>query len=77
MLIGRLLATLGSFKIIPKRNVKNTKISFLRHWQEVISFLNQHYTLYWCYLAQLGMKCLYMIVQVFIYPYAKNILKDS
>ncbi|MDE5005091.1 hypothetical protein NAI73_11735, partial [Francisella tularensis subsp. holarctica] len=33
MLIGSLLATLCSFKIIPKRNVKNTKISYLRNWQ--------------------------------------------
>ncbi|APA82629.1 MFS transporter [Francisella tularensis] len=77
MLIGSLLATLCSFKIIPKRNVKNTKISFLRNWQEVISFLNQNKTLYWCYLAQIGMTCLYMIAPVFISPYAKNILKAS
>ncbi|MBK2149644.1 MFS transporter [Francisella tularensis] len=77
MLIGSLLATLCSFKIIPKRNVKNTKISFLRNWQEVISFLNQNKTLYWCYLAQIGMTCLYMIAPVFIFPYAKNILKAS
>ncbi|MDE4948938.1 hypothetical protein NAI31_09630, partial [Francisella tularensis subsp. holarctica] len=50
---------------------------FLRNWQEVISFLNQNKTQYWCYLDQSGMTCLYMIAAVFISPYAKNILKAS
>ncbi|MBK2357196.1 MFS transporter [Francisella hispaniensis] len=77
MLIGSLLAMLSSFKIVPRRNVKNTTVSFLKNWQEVISFLNQNKALYWCYLAQIGMTCLYMIAPVFISPYAKNILKAS
>ncbi|APD50104.1 MFS transporter [Francisella hispaniensis] len=77
MLIGSLLAMLSSFKIVPRRNVKNTTVGFLKNWQEVISFLNQNKALYWCYLAQIGMTCLYMIAPVFISPYAKNILKAS
>ncbi|MDE4949188.1 hypothetical protein NAI31_11625, partial [Francisella tularensis subsp. holarctica] len=74
---GSLLSTLCSYKIIPKRNDKNTKKSILRKCQELISFLNQNKTLYRCYLAQIGMTCLYMISPVFISPYANNILKAS
>ncbi|MED7819447.1 MULTISPECIES: MFS transporter [unclassified Francisella] len=77
MLVGCILATLCSFMIIPKRKVKKNEGSFLDNWKEVFSYLNQNKPLYWCYFAQVGITCIYMIAPIFISPYAKNILQAS
>ncbi|MED7788411.1 MFS transporter [Francisella sp. 19X1-34] len=77
MLAGCILATLCSFMIIPKRNVKKNEGSFLANWKEVFSYLNQNKPLYWCYFVQVGITCIYMIAPIFISPYAKNILQAS
>jgi DHA3 family macrolide efflux protein-like MFS transporter len=77
MLIGSILATFCSFKIRPGRLIENNQGSFLDNWKEVVSYLNKNTALYWCYLAQIGMTCLYMIAPIFISPYAKNILGAS
>lgn len=77
MLVGCIFATLCSFMIIPKRKVKKSEGSFLDNWKEVFSYLNQNKSLYWCYFAQVGITCIYMIAPIFISPYAKNILQAS
>jgi len=77
MLVCSVLAMFCSFKIRAGRYIENNQGGFLKNWQEVISYLNQNTALYWCYLAQIGMTCLYMIAPIFISPYAKNILGAS
>lgn len=77
MLAGSIFATLCSFMIVPKRIVKNQKGNFLDNWKEVINYLSKNISLYWCYLAQVSMTCIYMIAPIFISLYAKNILHAS
>ena len=77
MLIGNILAMFCSFKVVARRNIVNKRDGFLKSWQDVVSYLHDNNGLCWCYIAQVGMTCLYMIAPVFISPYAKNILGAS
>ncbi|WP_150466395.1 MFS transporter [Francisella sp. SYW-9] len=77
MLVMSILSSLCSFMIIPNRKVEHSKDSFLNNWIEVFSYLNKNKALYWCYFAQVGITCIYMIAPIFISPYAKNILKAT
>jgi DHA3 family macrolide efflux protein-like MFS transporter len=77
MLVGNILAMFCSFKVVARRNIINKRDGFLKSWQDVASYLNENNSLCWCYIAQVGMTCLYMIAPVFISPYAKNILGAS
>ncbi len=77
LLFGTTIALIVSFGIKPARKVDGNKDGFIENWCEVYRFLHQKKYAFWFYVAQIGFTCLFMIVPIFIAPYAKNILNAT
>lgn len=77
LLFGTVVALITSFGLKSKRLIEKGNNSFIDDWRMVYRFLQQKPFVFWFYIAEIGFTCLFMIVPIFISPYAKNILHAS
>ncbi|WP_192877926.1 MFS transporter [Fastidiosibacter lacustris] len=77
LLAGTSIALIASVGVKPAREVEKNEGGFIENWRLVYRFLCARRFVFWFYTAQIGFTCLFMVVPIFIAPYAKNILQAS
>ena len=72
-----LLSLLFSFGIVIRRTYDKSTGKFCEELRNVICYINRHSFLKWYYLVQALFTSVFMILPIFLAPYAKDILHAS